>query len=372
MTQASLFEDKDDATIVFETASGQNVRFDGRTGEVDGAIQLDELKAFTLVARDLLQNEGANFKYIAMSGLQKQIRRGDVRAAVAWQRLLVSIQGASKTKQYLKNILLEETRNLDLVQKWTSVKGLTPEAMCVDITRSRKRWEPASGHNLYPTYMHARKSVEKQAPPGVSALEKMLESRDPHTIFAALWLARADGGLVAAFWDAGMAELYRRGFPYLEALASRRTDVFYATSTLAEALAGLWDLGFNDLLPDRTTAEVQTIPAGKYVPAMHSYLYDKHTRPGKRAIVENLRDHHPNLPQPKKLDLRWAGMGRGVVWRYAAWPVHGVAMKDATWESVPIDAQTWQHAVDLDIYFNPALHKQAGVFDSNSRSEAPF
>ena len=95
------------------------------------------------------------------------------------------------------------------------------------------------------------------------------------------------------------------------------------------------------------------------IPALRSYIYDSHTRPGRARLVRFLDDIAPEVPMPEGVDLRWSGMARGVLWRELAIEQH--ADTAVPWESVKIPAQLWQAAHRLDGFYYERLYRDAGI-----------
>lgn len=341
---------------------------DLRSGQLVDAgkkVANEELTSAYLIFRDIVENNGAGFRYVARSAMHKEIRRGDVAAAVVWSRLNTTLEGASKTKQYVKSILLEETRNLDLATAFHSVSGKTPEAMVALIASSRKKWElPSTRAGLWDVYMRGYALARNQGgTPTPEEITTAVKSNDALLLFTTLWRCRLGAELSKQlFFDAGLAELRERGFAHVDGIEARKSDVYYVTSTVAEVLGGGWDASANEILGERMDKVPLATPGVIEIPALYAYVYDKHTRPGKREMIKHLRDHHANTPQPGNLDMRWAGTIRGNTWRFAAFKQAGLhGYVDAPWESIRIEDYTWRCTVSADAHFSEKLYGMAGV-----------
>lgn len=357
------------ATFTFTDGSRIVVRASDSGHEGDATKE--NIAAAKMIAEDIFFNEGNQFRYVARSAMHKEIRRGNARRAALWARLCSTLEGKSKTKQYLKNIVLEETRNLSLVREFESLAGKSDEVMASSLAASRKKWEnPVSvKHDLWRTYCRGYiKARHLDTPPSLAEIEKAVVSNDPAEVYTMLWRCRIAGeSHVSMFWSVGFLELQRRADPDVDAVHMRKNDSYYVNTLLAEKLVGQWDPISNDIDPKKLKEGLLFDVTEMEIPPLPAYVYDKHTRPGRRLLTRHLAEHRAGQPQPGGLDLRWAGTVRGTCWRFHAYAQFGEAYIDTPWEAVSIAPEIWHASVSMEAIYAEDLYRAARVTTDHRR-----
>jgi hypothetical protein len=104
---------------------------------------------------DLLDSGGKATHYVATSAMHKEIRRSDLYRASLWARVKSITDGGYAAKAYAANILLEETRNSDLLVRLGGLRGLSVRDVLSPVTLSVKKWELPGKHASFAEYVRS-------------------------------------------------------------------------------------------------------------------------------------------------------------------------------------------------------------------------
>lgn len=293
-------------------------------------------------------------EFMTVSALHKEVRRGDAARALIWAKWVQHFRGVYRTKQYLKNILFEETRNLNLYVRWCETfPALGVEDMVLDICGSQKKWEIKAARGMYPIMLRA--VVDAKSMPTVTlndvdtapAIGKLEFYNWVVAIARIAWLAAkdrfspvvAEGRRVLA--TAMSRALWAEGYDNEADLLRKWPD--YQTHCLgAEALCG-----FRESTADTIVRSTETIDADVLMPS--DYIYDVHTDLGRQR-VRNLGWPRIGVASLPGLDHRWCGKEPGVWWRYRAVDLYGDDYKVRPWEAVQADRAEIDRVVAVRYY----------------------
>jgi hypothetical protein len=316
-------------------------------------------------AVDLRENGCKEFHYEVASALHKEVRRGDLGAALHWaDHRAATPEGDTYLGAYARKICGEETRNAKYI--WMSLEPtarLGGRDYVAAITKSRKKWELASTCALFVEQMRAWDRVQKKRTlhtwrkrSCAATMRAAADHGDAATLLEGVWwlYEHADDADDWAEVDATLAEAISSRFPAIPrpkamiANFEKATglDPFEIRFMFVEALCGGWDETMNDFchgagepLPPVDRSLIRRFP---------DYIYDIHVR-RRRARVDRWTDAlRPGRPSPGRLDLRWAGQMLGVVWRYKAFAALGMADLRAPWEAVRVAEREWRLARRFD------------------------
>lgn len=336
----SVYDPKEDEIFTVEMV--------GRRCECSGSQPCAHVKLITgLVQKDPTHG------YLAMSALHKEIRRSHLSNAKLWLNWAIHVRGESRVKKYLKGILFEETRNLDLWRKWRkSTRSYTAEQMVDLLVRSRKKWELHENEGVEPLVY---RGVVDAAKMDVIDADDMKAYRRGKYEFYRWWLmfqrvfkvydtAKKDrfGNLQspskeayeelrAVFLGLLLPVLKRRGLEEEAQICEK--GFFHEALVALEALTGQKDPLACTYHDDAQVGGADPHPYDAMLPP--AYVFDAHTSFGKgrmrRADKVVLL---PATPMPFGLDLRWSGQALGFWWRARAFQEFGLSYRDKPWSSV--------------------------------------
>lgn len=292
--------------------------------------------------------------YESISAMHKEIRRGDARRVMFWHKMLVATRGEGYAKSYVKNIILEETRNLALVHKFRRSSELDSEEMTRDLVCSRKKWELQTMAGLYPIVVKA--DVKAHAMPPIEAEElTIIPPENELQFFNWLvlvarvfhYLRNLTGSrqtvlkkrMLGMLADSLAKRLRADGMEEEAELVETKLD-FHPLMLGVEAACGLKDSHANDVY---AVAE-NPFDVDLLMPPV--YAYDAHTARGRFLLQKHTV--RAGERAPPTLDLRWSGQILGIWWRYAAFTEHGMNYRRKRWHAVTADEKLWGKLVKSD------------------------
>lgn len=294
-------------------------------------------------AKDVVSG-GGGVAYVLKSALHKEIRRGDIARARITSRWLAHILNPSTVKGYCAKVLLEETRNAALYLALSSLRGKETEDVVVKVVSSRKKQDIVARRGSFLDYCAgyaAACSTKARFGP------KDAKSDNPVDLFTAFWALRLAGTFQESSFRAALIERAVECGGWPKAVAEGKLYGLYAHKMLIEMLVGRWDESANEhapVPPFEDDSDVIVMP--------DDYVYDNHTRIGRRRLADAFHKIAPGHPQPPGIDLRWSGLLLGVVWReFAAIQFPYPAYVSTPWEAVKIPDDAWEAASRLDRHF---------------------
>jgi hypothetical protein len=305
-------------------------------------------------ATDIHSDGCKRTRFEIVSAMHKEIRRGDVEAALYWADLL-SRYSEGYVRNYVRRIVGEETRNWPLFMRALSPGVSSYRELVAAIASSRKKWEHKEGRRLFEEQMRAYDRETYAALPWPEVVSKLTAAIDlgdvPRLYDAWTTLDSGENAEAACAMDRILVAAVENRFPEIAgqptAFMSARerhgeVNLWETRLTLVEMLAGAWDSSMNDFAhaPEPATE----FNDGSVLRRFPPYVYDCHVREGARRLAEHGDEIAPRTPQPDGLDLRWSGQIEGVAWRYAAYAQFGDAYSDVAWERVDMTSDYWDRA----------------------------
>lgn len=315
------------------------------------------LRPLQLICADLTGNQGRNMRYVVRSALHKEVRRGDVAAAVRWSRILQLIDGPAAIRQIARHILFEETRNTELAMAWRGQRNLNPEQMIRAIAASPKKWQ-LSAHRgasygqrrllAYPTALRSSPITPPEIEQTVNRSTLTLDEA-----FVLQWRVMLSGErpVQTHLHECIVRRAQRETDSVLQGLAAGNES--HGDEVMLERLCGVSSPEACETGPDRDVAVDDRVLT---LPPLRAYVHDPHTRPGMRRLTKHLSSIRPQHPPPPQVDLRWSGMARGAAWRAALGD-----KPETAWEAIDIPDALWHAAVQADAFFYARLCREAHV-----------
>ncbi len=341
--QTGMFAEAEQSILIEGYPEPELYRVSG-TSEENCECSCGKRSCFHLrVGRDILFNRGWNgVRWIAKSGLHKELRHGDMKQALLWAHWFERMWGKASVLSYLRRIWCEETVNLDLLEKIDSLFSI-PEIIQLYCS-SRKRWEFEGARKGF--LMASRADTAAQAGRDgpilneTNELKRLMEASDLLPIMSALVAPESDNvysemkreirsvllksALENGFLNEKQVQAFKRRYK-----SGRFED---EDTVLAMLHAGMFEPGMNEYL-EIEPVEIEEI----YLPFPRPYILDYHTAMGKRRLSRWKRETGKKLwfgVDTGKLDYRWAGGCVPLYWRFIAWKRFGAEMDTHRWNEV--------------------------------------
>lgn len=328
--------------------------------------------------------------FVAVSAMHKELRRGDVEAALYWATVMIPHRGMAGVINYMRNIVFEETRDLELYkyiltlsEKGKSVSRLEMNRGIARFAKAPKKWELPWRLDIFKDEQKGYEQLAKKYSYEVAKPQDIIPNSELNSLHKSLLIGfkMADRvkvqyglkGLLKLKTDNYdkhriaifnyLVDILNEDFPSafkydeeytrrLHGLIMRRirnhgAPVYHELNALCDALTG--EAGAKPLCTLTTpkhrlitlSKREYTLPLGdlRRIPL---YANDNHTWPGK-ALMRQYGDTElqPGVRQ-QHIDFRYWGAYAGVAWRLLAYQQH--ATIDCKWESVAWKPSwIWQH-----------------------------
>lgn len=325
--------------------------------------------------------------FVAVSAMHKEMRRGDVEAALYWATCMIPHRGISGVINYLRNIVFEETRDLALYSfilrlssHGKSVSRLDMNRAVTRFTRAPKKWELPWRLDIFLDEQKAYRQLAKDYSYDVAKPSDIIDASEHKGLHSCM----------LAGFKAGHREGVQVGLKGLLKSKSANGDklriaIFnYLTDVLNGAFPNKFDYdqayaeklhslvlrriqhygapGYHELnaLCDALTGEpggqsIATLPTAQHKlivasPRLYTlplgdfrriplYANDSHTWPGKALQRQyGQTEIQPGAIQTH-LDWRMNGTYSGVAWRLLAYRQHKTI--DCGWHEVSWRTPPW-------------------------------
>lgn len=314
------------------------------------------------VLDDVINVGHRGLRYELKSAMHKEIRKGDVQAALQWARWGAYFHGNSWPKTYVKGVVLEETCSPRLAREWRSMAKRSPQDVVATMASVRKKWEVTARVGFYADYMETFVSSEG------------LASLTDHVVQGKADKAHTRKDLLKLFWQAVRLRDNKTTFTLADALGARAiaaggiaktwaeeklwgTHPFFGPLVLIEMMTGAWSSDADDLVRNHKARPLHEEDA-PLVLAVPDYAFDCHTSLGRRRMVAGWSQIAPGRPQPSGVDLRWSGMLLGVAWREFASRQFPSDYQNRKWEEVEIPKDVWENSLACDRFFYTKFYEQ--------------
>lgn len=277
--------------------------------------------------------------YVAKSGLHKELRTGNITKAKAFARICERFNKGS-VKWYLRRIIFEETRNLDLLRRLVDTPKENYEEIVELFCRSKKDWEldwdcGCFSERWVITQYHQCFENEIVWPEDIeNHIKQLLADCDFDKLYEYVVVCDLGKGgknqevkkkIVDVLIDY-IVENKLDGFEEVKLLKMTLNDEM---TVLFEIVSGIWNKEEANSYPNGFEED------GEYdIPAINDYVYDIHTLVGKIRL-KKIGGIDVGKPSPKGIDLRMSGSHAGTFWRYLAYKKFGRI--DIEWENISVD-----------------------------------
>ncbi len=290
------------------------------------------------MATDVVRDHGRRWRWLILSALHKELRRGDIVAARHWAAWLAHCDGPSAPLEYLRKIWSEETVDLDLAV-WLHGETANVAEGVARFCAAVKVWEMPDWWPVFQEWSECDAGVAQHSF-GAAADQLVLA------------LAAEDEAELAAARERALTELTATGrltFQQAEVFRTRYASQRFESEDFVLAM----------LLADRLPRAERARSAGAEVDvALHwtdgstlllppPYAYDYHSHFGKARMrawmAENPGRGFRFGVDTSPVDLRWAGGIVPLFWRVQAWHQGGRAALDGLqWNELNVEASALQ------------------------------
>lgn len=324
--------------------------------------------------------------FVAVSAMHKELRRGEVEAALYWATVMIPHRGRHGVINYLRNIIFEETRDLPLARyvlklstKGKSVTMLEMQRAVARFCVAPKKWELPWRYDIFMDEMKGYRKLAKQYGYEV-AKGKDIITEGAHDFLY--------GEFLAGFANADRVQLQVGIKGWFKSKSPDHDDMkLQIFNTLTDVLNGehpnkfehnedychklhsfllarlrvCGTLGYHELnaLADALSGENGDDPRASLTANAHKrhtafpkvrrvklgvmrrvplYANDNHTWHGKSLMKAYGTQLEPGATQDK-LDFRLCGAYMGVAWRTLAYKQH--ATIDCKWGDVSWKRPSW-------------------------------
>lgn len=352
MSQFSLFKptQEEPEELVIELRPGQLFRISPQKIEEGRVpIEIDSKKKKYIKE---YQDRSKTLFYMAKSAFHKEIRRGNTGRALGFG-IIMDRYKDGETRRYLRKILFEETRSLDLLSRFSGnddLRDLIHLACC-----AVKDWELPQDHGWFSprwlatqvelggTEYQVRYPWPSDIQTHVLNVLKREDFEELHRMTVAIGLAGGQNKVTRNAWkemrDILIDHAAQKRPDLAKPLKMCRSPQNDEMSAVVAIIDGSWDDAANMYHPGKQYKKID-------LPKIESYVFDCHTWIGKKWMEEAGGTIAWNMPQPGRIDLRWSGAEAGTLWRYLAIAQHGRV--EVKWEDVEMSSEmlaTWKIGV---------------------------
>lgn len=325
--------------------------------------------------------------FVAVSAMHKEMRRGDVEAALYWATCMITHRGLIGVINYLRNIVFEETRDLALYayilrlsSHGKSVSRLDMNRAIARFTQAPKKWELPWRFEVFINEQKAYKKLAAVYTYDVAKPGDIIPESEHKLLHKALLCGFKEADPVKVQYglkgllkckSANADKLRVQIFNYLTDVLNGvfpnkfEYDQEYAEklhSLVLRRINGYGAPGYHELnaLCDALTGEpggqsITTLPAAHHKRIVSSprlyqlplgdfrriplYANDNHTWPGKALLRQyGATELQPGANQ-QHIDFRYCGAYMGVAWRLLAFKQKQTT--ECKWGSVSWRTPPW-------------------------------
>jgi len=324
------------------------------------------------LAIEVQQRSRTGGRCYSLSSIHKEFRRGDLLRASSLIPWLSPQVRPSRIKAYTRSVMLEETRNVRLIELFQrDYRRITPDQAVRLLAASTKKWELDCRADAFRYYAEGY-SAPLSLPDDEAAQQKVLESvrpGDPAWMFRLFWSVakpaqtlqaklkflpgNSPEGVRVELLKSALARLLQERGRWESVMANCRCTGhwwFYVLKLMIEMVCGFWSEQANHENP--LVREVP--PKGDcIIPTVEWYVHDPHTRIGRNLWRAHWSDIRPGRRPPENIDPRWSGMIVGVFWRELAARQFPKDYRWRHWEEVKWPDGLFVQSIALDRFFYP-------------------
>lgn len=290
-------------------------------------------------------------RFIVISSLHKEIRRGDLARALSWAWIYLSRNSAASLSKYLFKIHFEETRSTSLWQDLLTNKEDIHSHLC-KLTLVFKKWHlkklkphVINWHSGYKGFCKNSRITPIELAGRIQNLDSLV---DGYELYFHL---KENKNLRQLAQDIIANEFLNRNLASPE--ISKYLKYSYEFMNAFEILA----LGYSDQSEKHLVSSQCT---ELFIPQVQNYCHDVHTWAGVHALNRNWSAClKAKAFQSEVVDLRFSGMIVGLLFREKATELSD-DIRHINWKDVEISNVELAAALELDKYFYPRFFKRIG------------
>lgn len=288
-------------------------------------------------ANDFILEKGKFFKYSTVSAFHKEIRRGDVKRAINFGYWVKEMSGEYYLKNYVKNIVTEETRSDVLAKKFKNNTDLSWEEMVSDLCVTKKWYDIPSRAAIECDEIRARwnaKKMERSNDDIRIGLDAVLKSGIPYEIFLFHFSISNDDESRDVYRKAIYEKMKEKG---IGDIASSYWGYADDTIAMIDVLQGFIGEERNSAV-EKVESDMKIYK--DFIPVIPVYAEDAHTMLGKNRMLKSVGNILAKEKLPEDIDLRWSGTAIGIVFRCLK-TLQGKNVH-CNWEEVEWPDDIWQ------------------------------
>lgn len=297
-----------------------------------------------------LVNNGPNthLLFLLLSAMHKEVRRSDVLRATHYGWLIASLFSDAVVERYIRSICLEETRSLGLFK---FVSQAPWRRSLPALVASQKKWARIGPSQI----LRKAKAYFASNACDLGGVLNPLDSECFEAGIQRLLFIRKLKDKKKILRD--MARYNHCIRPSPASKTFKETNEynwrFYQWIFLLEEKFGVPETSFQTCVTD-------TLPNNSddtlFFP--EPYVFDLHTREGKRILHKHWRSIEPGKKLPAGLDHRFGGCILSAAWRELAFERAGDEFRHLPWEAVTFSAEDWALLKFFDAYFYPDFYSR--------------
>jgi hypothetical protein len=324
--------------------------------------------------------------FVCVSAFHKELRRGDTEKALYWGRCMVPHRGRHGVIAYMRNILFEETRDLQLARTILRLSDHGRSVTQLDVDRAIKRfcyapkkWELPWRYSIFIDEQKGYKRLAHKFGYDVAKPKDIIPAKNTKDLQQAIiyGFEIADRptmqyGLKGWFKSQSKNHdnmkiemfnllvdvhngLFKNGFRHnpdhadeiqsivLKRINGHGSPGYHELNAYADALSDPYEGDSDAAVPSLTHKRIMNSPSAYAFPAgelraVPIYAHDNHTWHGKALMKAYMAQLQPGAVQDK-LDFRLCGAYMGVAWRTLAFKQHGTI--NVPWEKVSWRSPNW-------------------------------
>jgi hypothetical protein len=312
----------------------------------------------TCIHRQQLYRWVNNFdRYLALSALHKEIRRGDLPKVKSWANIILQFQSPQSILKYLERIVFEETRDIHL---WISLKR--QKISLVDaldrITLIPKKWQLKNLNkpsHFESWYLGFKTSLSRDCPLPIELCGLLKESRNLAEVYSIYFYIKRDKALRTTLISLLHDLSKQKGNRILTTFLSFNPNSSYELMIALELMLGIYD-------ETEVAHPKNSVTITPFIPLDQVFYHDIHTSFGKKQIRKHFLSAMTKLNfQNSTLDLRFSGSIFGCLFREKCSQQYGGLSDDQhryyDWSDVLIDKDCYQKALELEKYYYPSIRE---------------
>lgn len=299
-------------------------------------------------------------RWVALSGLQKSIRRCDSAMTLAWANILLAGQSEQSLHTHVSRMLFEESRAFSLWIKMRKKELSLTEALEWTATVAKK-WELGflNSPSHFDSWCEGFKQSFARPPPLPLEFGQLLRSaQDPADIYKLYFDIRRDLSLMPRLWDHLDEIAQQTRNERLAIFLKHKPETKYEAMASMELMLGMYDQQAKERHPSNFDGRL-FIPRVENAP----FIHDMHTGRGKALWVHSFGEawRTKNF-QIGELDARLSGSTIAVLWREKCHAQKGSMKRtdgrEWSWLDIQISEKDYLNAYHLEGHFYESVMRR--------------